>query len=71
MSNIIRHSEIISLWPSVGEFANDVGQKETTCRGWKLRDSIPAKYWQEIIVAAQNRKFNKNITFETLVKSAA
>lgn len=70
MNNVIKHSQIISLWPSVGQFAQDIKQKESTCRGWKLRNSIPAKYWQEIVKAASNRGFENIVTFETLVKSA-
>ncbi|WP_339862307.1 hypothetical protein [Paremcibacter congregatus] len=71
MSKFNKHSEIISLWPSVGEFAADIGEKESTCRGWKLRNSIPAKYWQKIIVAAEGRGFETKITFESLALTAA
>lgn len=68
MEKFIKHSEIIALWPSVGEFAKDIGQKETTCRGWKLRDSIPVKYWDKVINAAKHREFETEITFEVLIK---
>lgn len=67
MEKHIKHSEIISLWPSVGEFARNIGQKETTCRGWKSRNSIPVKYWQAIIDIAEFKKFKEKITVETFV----
>lgn len=67
MEKHIKHSEIIALWPSVGEFAKDVGQKETTCRGWKLRNSIPVKYWRKIVDSAKRKGFEKEITFEILI----
>ena len=67
MNKFINHSKIISLWPTVGEFANDIGEKETTCRGWKLRDSIPSKYWQKIIDAAKPRDFEEKITITILM----
>jgi len=49
------HPEIIELWPSVNEFAEDVGTSPNLVRCWKHRKSIPAPYWTPLVTAAQDR----------------
>ena len=56
---------IIGLWPSVSEFARDLGLKRATHGGvMKLRHSIPVSYWPRLIDAAKSRGFA--LTYEDL-----
>ena len=56
---------IIGLWPSVSEFARDLGLKrETHGSVMKSRHSIPVAYWTKLIDAAKARGFD--LTYEDL-----
>lgn len=59
---------IIGLWPSGEEFAEDVGVRGVTARQWGNRDSIPAKYFPDIVAAAKRRGFD--VSFEQLSRCA-
>lgn len=61
--------QIINAWPSIGEFANDMGVNVETARGWRKRDSIPAKYWKRLLNKASQR--NISISADILVDLAA
>ena len=71
MSKNLTHAEMISLWNTVGDLAAVIGEKETVCRGWKLRNSIPSKHWSIFIAAAKKRGFDDAINAESLLKNSA
>lgn len=52
----LNHSDIIKLWPTLADFAADMGVKRNTARGWKRRNSIPWKYWPVLIETARERR---------------
>lgn len=57
MSNkIASFREVIGLWPSLGEFAQDIGVVENTAKLMRFRDSIHSKYWVKIVDSAKTRK---------------
>ena len=62
-------AEVIELWPTAVDLANDIGQKEVTVRQWKRR-GIPAEYWTAIVQAAERRNFTQ-VTYEMLARLAA
>ena len=62
--------EVIDLWPSVLEFAQDIGKKPNLIRKWKERDSIPSDAWLSIISAAQYRGLH-GVTAEVLTEIAS
>lgn len=70
-SNIMNHRDIIGLWPSIAEFARDLGLSSpfVTAYAWHRRGSIPHEYWSAVITSAKDRKF-KGITLATLSESA-
>ena len=37
--------DIIDLWPSRTDFANDIGVSVQSATNMRTRNSIPAKYW--------------------------
>lgn len=43
------------MWPTVAEFARDVGQNVAAVKKWKQRDSIPSVHWLAVVQAAQSR----------------
>lgn len=47
-------AEVVELWPTAVELANDLDVKEVTVRAWKAR-GIPAEYWKAIESAAMKR----------------
>lgn len=64
----LNHSDTINLWPTLADFAADVGVKRNTARGWKRRNSIPAKYWPTVLEMARNRR--AYVSPEELMRSA-
>jgi hypothetical protein len=48
-------SDILKAWPSLAEFARDLGVPYQTAAAWKVRESIARKYWLAIVDAAQRR----------------
>ena len=57
--------QIIELWPSIGEFAADIGVKEGTAKLMRFRDSIHANYWVAVVEAAKARRI-KGVSLQTL-----
>ena len=60
---------IICGWPGMDVLASDAGVDVETVRGWRKRDSIPAKYWRELLDKAPKR--NIKISPELLIDLAA
>lgn len=48
-------SEVVDLWPSAVALADDIGEKHTTVRAWRVRNSIPGEKWLTVIAAAESR----------------
>ena len=53
-----------------GVVANDLGVTYGTVRSWCSLDSIPSRYWLDIVDAAEARDI-KGITLESLAAHAA
>lgn len=64
------HSEIISQWPSLSEFAADIGVEYGTAKAMRRRSSIPPQYWVTIVAKAAERGV-KGVTYEALALAAA
>jgi hypothetical protein len=41
--------DVVKLWPSARAMAEDLGVNPEAVPGWKRTDSIPAKYWVDIL----------------------
>lgn len=64
------HKEIIDKWPSLGEFAADLGVAYGTAKAMRQRASIPANRWAEVVEKARARKL-KDVSLEKLALAAA
>lgn len=63
-------AEVVSMWPTAVDLAQDLGILEGTARAWRARNAIPPAYWQEIALAAEKRGFT-DVTVELLAGIAA
>ena len=54
-------SQLIGQWPTVAEFARDVGQNLEAVKKWKQRDSIPASHWLAVVGAAEAKGISISI----------
>lgn len=48
-------SSLIDHWPTIGEFASEVGCGYEAARQMRRRDSIAPEHWQKVISAAKRR----------------
>lgn len=48
---------LIALWPSVADFARDMGVGYTRAQKWQTRNSIPAGQWARLLEVAHRRGF--------------
>lgn len=46
---------VIDLWPSIADFARDIGEPYENTRQWRLNDSIPGRAYAAIVRAAEVR----------------
>jgi len=61
--------EIFGHWPTVADFARDIGQDPVKARQWKNRRSIPAEFDKMIVAAAARRGFP--VTLDMLATARA
>ena len=61
---------LIEQWPSLADFALDIGQKRETVQKWKQRDSIPSAHWLAIIQAAQKRGIEVSIEALAIIRQS-
>jgi uncharacterized protein YjcR len=62
--------EVIDLWPSVDELAEDLGKKPNTVRKWRVRNSVPADEWMRLIQSARARGIER-VNADALAKIAS
>lgn len=51
-------SGLIDHWPTIGEFAAEVGCGYEAARQMRRRESIAPEHWQNVIAAAERRGIN-------------
>ena len=64
------HVSIISKWPSLSDFAEDLGVKYGTAKAMRRRGSIPAEYWMVAVNRAADRNYS-GVTLEALAAAIA
>lgn len=58
--------DIIERWPSLGEYADEIGVRYVTAQVMKHRNKISSGHWKAVVSAAKRRGF-KDITYDLLV----
>lgn len=51
------HAQIINLWPTIADFASDIGVGYEAAKAMRRRGSIPPGYWVRTVEAATRRGF--------------
>ena len=46
------YQDLIAIWPTVADFARDIGVGYQTARKMRDRNSVGSKYWKTVIQAA-------------------
>lgn len=62
--------ELISRWPSIGAFADEIGCGYEAARQMRMRGSIAPKHWPNVVQASENRGVT-GVTYEWLALSHA
>ena len=63
-------SDVINRWPSLNEFASDIGVEYVTAQVMRWRNSINSRHWSAVVAAAASRGFD-GITLEALASIKA
>jgi hypothetical protein len=64
------HADIINRWPTLTDFANDIGVAYGTAKAMRRRDSIPSEHWVAVVARASEREIT-DVTLEALAHAAA
>lgn len=64
------HTDLINLWPSLAEFALDLGVEYGTAKAMRRRSSIPSEYWITMVRSAEGREI-AGVNLEALAEAVA
>lgn len=64
------HTDIINKWPSLSDFAQDLGVMYGTAKAMRRRSSIPSEHWLILVTKARKRGI-KGISLEALAAAVA
>lgn len=64
------HADLINLWPSLAEFADDLGVPYVTAKAMRRRSSVPASHWMRMVAVASEKGFS-GVTLEALALHAS
>lgn len=65
---VMEHAQIISLWPNLSDFADDIGVSENTAKQMRTRNRVNARYWPAMVAGAQARGI-EGVSLEVLAKA--
>lgn len=64
------HVQIINLWPSLSDFASDIGVQYGTAKAMRRRGSIPSEHWLCMTAKAAERGIS-GVSLEALASAVA
>ncbi|HKY71633.1 MAG TPA: hypothetical protein VJL88_06915 [Nitrospira sp.] len=64
------HVDMINEWPSLAEFAEDIGVSYGTAKAMRRRGSVPSEYWVVMVSKAAEREI-AGVTFAALAEAVA
>lgn len=62
------HADIIDRWPSIREYADDIGVPYVTAQVMRYRTNIHVRHWDAVVDAAAARGWS-DITHELLART--
>lgn len=62
------HSDIINRWPSLSDFAADLGVPYGTAKAMRRRSSIPPGHWARVVSQAALRDLH-GVTLQALAEA--
>lgn len=66
----MNYRNVIDKWPSLTDFADDIGVSENTAKQMRTRDSINSRHWSRLVAAAEGREI-EGVTLDSLASIAA
>lgn len=63
-------TSIIDRWPSLQDYADDIGVQYVTAQLMRHRNSIASKHWKAVVGGAEKRQI-EGVTLEALAEIAA
>lgn len=64
------HADIINLWPSLSQFASDLGVRYGTAKAMRRRGRIPPEYWFRLAQKAKEHGI-PGVTTDSLARAIA
>lgn len=64
------HVEIINKWPTLSDFADDLGVQYGTAKAMRRRGSIPPEHWLTVVGKAATREID-DVSLEVLAAAVA
>ncbi|OLP56799.1 hypothetical protein BJF92_12055 [Rhizobium rhizosphaerae] len=64
------HADIINGWPTIGDFASDIGVSYGAAKAMRRRGSIPSAYWVRAVDGAEKRGLD-GVSYQRLAQLAA
>lgn len=64
------HAHIINKWPSLSDFADDLGVQYGTAKAMRRRGSIPPEHWMTVVTKASEREI-EGVSLEVLAAAVA
>jgi len=64
------HADIINKWPTLSDFADDLGVQYGTAKAMRRRGSIPPEHWMMVVTKATDREI-VGVSLEILAAAVA
>lgn len=64
------HADIINKWPTLSDFADDLGVQYGTAKAMRRRGSIPPEHWMTVVTKATDREI-EGVSLEILAAAVA
>jgi len=64
------HADVISRWPTIAAFADDIECAYEAAKAMRRRSAIPAVYWLRVVEKAAERKI-EGVSLQSLAEAIA
>ena len=64
------HRPLIDRWPTLSDFAGDIGVSYNTAKAMRRRKKVPSEYWLAAVAAADSREI-EGVTLEAFAAAVS